>query len=197
MGMRLPTGAYSAQRWRIQEITADFDVEDVWEVPARLTPETFPLAMQALVDSDISKSPSPLYRLLFAVRFWLGRVLKWDDKKLGTDGQVVSLAERLPDDLRACPGPNANPNSPFTPLYLTNHEHAAENSNVICHAVLHLGLVPNGDAYRVHFNVLVRPNGVRGRAYMAFIKPFRYAIVYPALLKSLATTWSNLAPPQR
>src|SRR3712207_6962224 len=33
--------------------------------------------------------------------------------------------------------------------------------------------------------VLVKPNGLFGKAYMAAIKPFRYLIVYPALMRMI------------
>jgi len=41
--------------------------------------------------------------------------------------------------------------------------------------------------------VLVKPNGWFGKAYMASIKPFRYAIVYPLLLRSIGRGWQTRA----
>ena len=41
--------------------------------------------------------------------------------------------------------------------------------------------------------VLVKPNGRLGRAYMAAIKPFRYALVYPLLLRSIGRDWQMRA----
>ena len=38
-------------------------------------------------------------------------------------------------------------------------------------------------------SVLVRPNGLLGGAYMTFIKPFRYLVVYPALLRTVGRRW--------
>jgi hypothetical protein len=37
--------------------------------------------------------------------------------------------------------------------------------------------------------VLVKPNGPLGDAYMAVIKPFRYLIVYPAMLREMGRRW--------
>src|SRR3712207_9124473 len=37
--------------------------------------------------------------------------------------------------------------------------------------------------------VLVKPNGLFGKAYMAAIKPFRYLIVYPALMRMIEREW--------
>ena len=36
-----------------------------------------------------------------------------------------------------------------------------------------------------------KPRGTFGRAYRAFIKPFRYAIIYPALMRYLDRLWSE------
>jgi hypothetical protein len=37
--------------------------------------------------------------------------------------------------------------------------------------------------------VLVKPNGLLGRAYMAAIKPFRHLIVYPKMLRQIESEW--------
>jgi hypothetical protein len=37
--------------------------------------------------------------------------------------------------------------------------------------------------------VYVKPNGLLGTAYMAAIKPFRYVIVYPALMRQIGREW--------
>ena len=41
--------------------------------------------------------------------------------------------------------------------------------------------------------VYVKPRGRLGRAYMALIKPFRHAIVYPALMRQIDRAWSARA----
>jgi hypothetical protein len=56
--------------------------------------------------------------------------------------------------------------------------------------VLHLGWVPDGDGrYRGQMAVLVKPNGLMGRAYMAAIAPFRYALIYPMMLRTIGRLW--------
>jgi hypothetical protein len=37
--------------------------------------------------------------------------------------------------------------------------------------------------------VLVKPNALLGRAYMAAIRPFRHLIVYPAMMREGAREW--------
>jgi uncharacterized protein DUF2867 len=43
--------------------------------------------------------------------------------------------------------------------------------------------------YRGQMAVYVKPNGLLGTAYMVAIKPFRYVIVYPALMRQIAREW--------
>ncbi|RPF22514.1 DUF2867 domain-containing protein [Myceligenerans xiligouense] len=188
--MRVPASAHTERDWLIHEIARDFEVEDVWEIPAGLTPETFPRAVEELASGDPSDSPSAISRFLFAVRWQLGKLLRWDDDGRGTGGRVRSLAERVPTELRGTP-PEAGPASPFTPLYLTHDEYAAELANATVHGVLHLSITPEGGGHVTRMAVLVRPNGRFGRFYMALIKPFRYLFVYPALMRELGTQWSR------
>ena len=41
--------------------------------------------------------------------------------------------------------------------------------------------------------VLVRTNGRWGTVYMALIKPFRYALIYPALMRQIERGWAKAA----
>ena len=79
---------------------------------------------------------------------------------------------------------------PFTPLYLTADEWAAEIANRTMHGVLHLGWVPDGSGrYRGQMAVLVKRNGKLGTAYMAAIRPFRHLLVYPQMLRDIEREW--------
>jgi hypothetical protein len=55
---------------------------------------------------------------------------------------------------------------------------------------MHLAWVDQGNgSYQGQMAVYVKPRGAFGAAYMAFIKPFRYAIVYPALMRQVERRW--------
>ena len=89
---------------------------------------------------------------------------------------------------------------PFSSLYLTHDEWAAEIVNRTVHAVMHIGWVPDdAGGYRGQMAVLVKPNGRFGEAYMAAIAPFRHLIVYPVLIPSIGRRWSaaKVAPMDR
>lgn len=190
--MRVPVTEHTGRPWRIHEITPDFRVEDVWDLPATGTADDFPDAVRYFASGSPDDSPSPIARFLFAVRWKLGAVLGWDRDDAGTGGRVTSLRERLPADLRDTPVPIPSPSSPLTPLYLTDDEYAAEIANRTMHGVMHLTAIPDGSGgFRARMAVLVRTNGRFGDLYMAAIKPFRYLIVYPALMRQIEREWAS------
>jgi Protein of unknown function (DUF2867) len=184
--MRLTSDAHTSQPWRIHELTADFQLEDVWALPARGGAEDFPRLVRLFAASDASRSSSFVVRALFAIRWKLGELFGWDDSRAGPD--VRMLRDRLPDDLRDRPGPRFEA-LPFDSLYMLDDEWAAEIANRTVHGVLHLGWVPDGDGYRGQMAVLVKPNGRLGSAYLTAIRPFRHRIVYPAMLREGERRW--------
>jgi hypothetical protein len=127
-------------------------------------------------------------RALWSLRWKLGDLFGLDDQGSGLGSRVTTLCERLPDDLRAARGPEFE-SLPFTSLYLTDGEFAAEIANQTMHGVLHLGWVAEGSDYRGQMAVYVRPNGLLGNAYMAAIKPFRHLVVYPQMFRAMEQRW--------
>jgi hypothetical protein len=192
--MRLSNSAHTSRPWRIHELASDFRLEDVWELPGRGGPDDFPRVVQLLASFDTSQSSSCAVRALFAIRWKVGEVLGWDSPDAGLGSRVPTLRDRLPADLRETLGPDFDA-LPFTPLYLTDDEFAAEVANRTMHGVMHIGRVPDGTGgYRVQMAVLVKPNGLFGNAYMAAIRPFRHLIVYPALMREARELWERAEP---
>jgi hypothetical protein len=189
---RLPDDAHNSRPWRIHEIAPDFRLEDVWELPGRGGAGDFQRLVHVMASMDPTvSSSSPVVRALFAIRWKVGELLGWDDPAGGVGSRVPTLRDRLPADLRdAPPGPDS-PTLPFTTLYLTDDEWAAESANRTMHGILHLGRVADGadGGFRAQMAVLVKPNGLRGDAYMAAIKPFRHLIVYPVLMRDVGRAW--------
>jgi hypothetical protein len=192
--MKLPNSAHTSRPWRIHELTRDFRLEDVWELPGRGAPEDFPRLVRLIASTDPSHDSSRAARTLFAIRWKIGALLGWDGPDAGLRARVPTLRDRLPADLREAPsGPDFDA-LPFTPLYLLDDEFAAEIANRTMHGVMHLGLVPDQTGgSRVQMAVLVKPNGLLGTAYMAAIRPFRRRIVYPALLREGRDLWERAA----
>ena len=195
--MRLPNAAHSSQPWRIHELTRDFRLEDVWELPGTGGPDDFSRLIDLVSEQDPSRSSSRAARTLFALRWKLGDLVGWDDADGGLGGRVATLRDRLPADLRERPGPVFDA-LPFSSLYLLDDEFAAEIANETMHGVMHIGAVPDsGGGLRAQMAVLVKPNGVLGNAYMATIRPFRHFLVYPGLMREWGDLWTRAAEPMR
>lgn len=194
---RPPPERPPAEDWRISDIAPDFRLYGVWNLPTPGESGDFPKLVQLFAEGDTVDNPSRIARLLFAGRWKLGALLGWDDAAAGIGRRVQSLRERLPPDLRSAPAGPSFGTLPFTPVFLLDREFAAEMANRTVHGVLHLRWVqdrgPGGShGYHGQMAVLVKPNGLLGRAYMAGIKPFRHLLVYPPLLRGVGKEWRDL-----
>lgn len=194
---QLPEAAHTAQPWLIHEIAGDFALEDVWELPSSGGgPDDFPVLL-AVFDGGVQQEASLPARALFWVRLKLGALLRLDRRSSGLGARVVSLRERLPEELRRDVAPPSQ-GSEFTVLYERENERAMEIANRTVHGILHLGWVPDGrGGWRGQLAVLVKPNGRFGAGYMTLIKPFRHLIVYPALGRAWERRWRALNETRR
>jgi hypothetical protein len=195
--MKLPNDAHTSRPWRIHELTPGFRLEDVWALPTPGGPDDFARLVEAMAAGDPSHGSSRVVRALFAIRWKLGELLGWDDPEDGAGARVPTLRDRMPADLRTAPAGPDFAALPFSPLYLLDDEWAGEIANRTMHGVMHLGWVPDGsDGYRGQMAVLVKPNGLLGHAYMAAIRPFRHALVYPPMLRQIGREWQAMRTPQ-
>ncbi len=199
--MRIPNKVQLMQPWRIHSLVADFRLEDVWALRALCGGrDDFDRVIAMAARSDPTHANSAPARLLWGVRDRLGKWFSLGRISTGasaeeplpiTDTHDYSLAERLSDELRDSAKDVHFDKLPFVPLYRTEHEFAAEVSNRTVHGVMHLAWVKGDGGYHAQMAVYVKPRGWLGQAYMAFIKPFRYWIVYPALERQLERAWSH------
>jgi hypothetical protein len=206
---RIPNSEHESRPWRIHEIVPDFTLEDVWALPVQGGADEFPALLALAGSLDPGESNSRATRALWQLRdllgkrFGLGEIHVEDGagpdavEELPIPGTTATtLADRLPNDLRGTAGGTDFGSLPFSPLYRTDREAAAEVSNRTVHGVAHLAWVDQGGGlYRGQMAVYVKPRGLLGRAYMAAIKPFRYLIVYPALMREFGRAWSAGRPP--
>ena len=206
---RVPNSVHESEPWRIHEIAPDFTLEDVWALPAQGGPDDFPKLMELVTAMDPAHADSRATRFLWQTRdrlgawFGFGRIRGPAAGDSGAAaGQLpipgtdeTTLAGRLPADLRDTAGEMDFGSLPFVPLYRTGNEAAAEISNQTVHGIAHLAWADQGDGrYQGQMAVYVKPRGRLGKAYMAFIKPFRYWIVYPALMRWVEREWTRRAP---
>jgi hypothetical protein len=191
--MSLPQSAHTSRPWRIHQLTRDFELEDVWALPAHGDRDDFHLLVEGFTSGDTEQTPSRAARALWKIRWKAGELLGLDDEEAGVGSRVPTLRDRLPADLRDSPGPSFE-SLPFEPLYLLDDEFAAEVANRTVQGVMHLGWVPDENfGYRGQMAVLVKPNGLLGKAYMAAIRPFRHRIVYPAVMRQIELRWREQA----
>jgi uncharacterized protein DUF2867 len=204
--MRLPNSAHESRPWRIREIAPDFTLEDVWALPTPGGTDDFPALLELMTRSNPAGSSSLPTRVLWRVRERLGSLFDLGGISApagsgpgGAPGKLpipgtseISLAERLPDDLRGTAADVSFDSLPFVPLYRTEDEFAAELSNRTVHAVMHLAWADQGGGrYQGQMAVYVKPRGAFGKGYMALIKPFRHLIVYPALTRQTERAWKR------
>jgi hypothetical protein len=204
--MKLPNSAHESHSWRIREIVPDFTLEDVWALPAEGEAEDFEGLLELLAASDPANAESLPTRALWRLRDHLGKWLDLGRISAPTEGDgalpipgtsETSLADRLPDDLRDSAAGVDFGSLPFVPLFRTADEFAAEVSNQTVHGVMHLAWADQGNGrYQGQMAVYVKPRGRFGKAYMALIKPFRYLIVYPALMRQTERTWNARQRPK-
>jgi hypothetical protein len=198
--VRVPNEVQLSRPWRIHSVVADFTLEDVWTLPAICGGEDdFGSVVEMAARFDPANADSAPTRVLWGLRdrlgerFDLGRISTTAsrDNRLPIPGtREFSVGDRLPEDLRGSANDVHFDHLPFVPLYRTENEFAAEISNQTVHGVMHLAWIDrDGGTYQAQMAVYVKPRGRFGRAYMAFIKPFRYWIVYPALERELERAW--------
>jgi hypothetical protein len=202
--MRVPKTEHESRAWRIRAILPDFRLEDVWALPVHGGAEDFRPALELMFSLDPAKAASRPARVLWRLRdqlgrFGLGRISEPIDGGRGKAARRLpipgtgetSLAGRLPDDLCDTAADVDFGSLPFEPLYRTDVEFAAEISNRTVHGVLHLAWAEQGDGrYQGQMAVYVKPRGRLGKGYMALIKPFRYRVVYPALMRQVDRAWN-------
>ena len=188
--MRLPDTAHTSRPWRIHDLVADFRLEDVWELPTPGGPDGFPRLVEMMTGLDPFRSPSRVVRVLFTIRQKVGDRLGLDKPADGVGSRVATVRDRLPADLVDARGPDFKA-VPFTAVYATADEYAAELANRTVHGVMHLSWVQDASGgYRGRMAVYVKPNGPLGRVYMAVIGPFR-RVLYPPMMRAIGRSWKE------
>jgi Protein of unknown function (DUF2867) len=217
--MSADVAAHCARPWRVHTLAPDFELLDLWELPLDADPlrgESFADFLRVFIASGTESWP--VYRLrptsladathaarlggaaaLLWLRRALGRVFALDaDRALAIPGRSEQrVRERLDDadrarDLGVLP---SRVGSAFEPVYAFDDEALLEIANRTIHALLHLSWVPAASGHRfVVLAVYVKSRGWQSRAYLALIRPFRHAVVYPAWIAHMTRTWQVLRP---
>jgi len=194
-GARIDPADHADPSWHINQVAADFDLIDAWQLPVTGEPDEFSEFVRFFRSQDLGHDEnSTLYGLLFTVREKLGDVLGWDEEVLTQPipgCQETSLRDRLSDELRATIDPSEDKAEEFRMVYETDAEAAMELSNSTVHAAIHFAWIRSTDGLTCfgQMGIFVKHRGRLGRIYMPAIAPFRHYIVYPALMRRLEAGW--------
>lgn len=196
--MRLANAVHEAHPWVIARIAPDFELLDVWELPAEGRADEFEALIETVMSLDPTRSESRATRALFALRFRLGALFGWDDgeRALPVPGRAeTTLSARVPQELRdEMAPPVAVGAASFVPIYRTENEAAAEISNSTVHGVMQLTWVERANGVYVgRMAIYVKSRGRLGALYMAAIAPFRHLIVYPTMMREVGRAWDSKA----
>jgi hypothetical protein len=175
---------------RVHDFLAGVPLHDVWAVDLPRVRAGITLSEFLRATSSRVFTPSPAVRGLLAVRFFVGRLLGWDGEPDDRARETFAVRLTAADRSRSL-APVGTREGPFRLVYRFENEQLLEVVNRTAHAAALSALVETPDAYRFYFGVYVRSVGRLTPVYMALIDPFRKWLVYPSLLRSVRTRWTE------
>ena len=187
--MRLRAEEFRRLPLRAHSLVADVPLRDVSGVDLAGGGAGRTVAdVRKLLGTEGPSSVNPVVRGLFALRWWIGRLLGWDsDTHARPD---LSYLARLDADLsRLSLVPPGTPDGAFRILYQPPREMVAEIRNATVHAFLVSALEETASGYRLYWAVYVKPISPLTPLYMALIEPFRRWLVYPAIFRRIRRAW--------
>ena len=187
--IRVPPAEFARLPLRVHALLADVPLRDVSAVdlpgggPHRSVGD-----VRAVIPLGTA-SVNPVVRLLFSIRWAIGRVFHWDDRELAARDSFVSRLTA--EDLARSRRPAGASDGEFCAVYEFEHEALTEVRNATVHAFLATALVATAEGYRLYLAVYVRRVSWLTTPYMAVIEPFRRFIVYPAMLRRIRAHWAQ------
>jgi hypothetical protein len=173
---------------RAHEVLAGVPLHDVWEVDLPRTRSGITLDEFLRTANAPQSTISPVAKGLLRIRLFVGGLLGWDREPAATAWETFATRLTTADRARSLAPPGTR-SGHFRLVYRFENEELREIVNRTCHAAALSALVETADSYRFYFGVYVRNIGRITPLYMALIDPFRKAIVYPSLLRSIRMNW--------
>lgn len=175
---------------RVHAFLAGVPLHDVWAVdlPRMRGGITLDEFLRATSARPLTLSPAA--RMLFRVRFFVGRLLGLDREAESTTQELFAARLTEADRAESLVPPGTRDGS-FRVVYRFPNEQLLELRNRTVHGAALSALVETAEAYRFYFAVYVRSVGPITRLYMALIDPFRKWLVYPSLLRSIKARWNE------
>jgi hypothetical protein len=187
--MRVTLEEFEQIDLRAHSLLSGVPVHDVWAIdlpgggPGRTIAD-----VRALLSGRTLTAVNPLVKMLFAVRWRLGRVFGWDREPARASEE--SWLHRLsPTDFERSLVRPGTREGPFRVLFASDREAVLEIQNSTVHGFSVFALVEGASGYRFYWGIYVRPVGRVTAWYMRLIDPFRRIVIYPAVLRHLRATW--------
>jgi hypothetical protein len=199
--MKSALATHRQHPWRVHKLCPDFSLLDVWQIPIDADPargEDFESFYRLFLDNGIA-TDSVIANTLFRLRLRLGRALGLDRSNVALPipgCRETSVAARLTEEDRVSDRSQrvTMPYQPVEvmPIYLFDEEALLEISNRTIAALLHLGWVDAELGHKtVELAVYIKSRGWSSQAYLALIKPFRHAFIYPAWIGRICRRWQE------
>lgn len=187
--MRVDPAEFRSLELRCHALLRDVPLHDVWAIPLQNGgPDRTMKDVRALMFGERRTRSSVAVRALFALRWWLGRALRWDDPRHDPPGE--SYVHRLTEaDCAGSQVPPGTRDGEFRTLYVFSHEALSEIRNATVHGFLALALAHREQDYVLHVAIYVKAVSRFTGLYMALIDPFRRFVVYPALGRHVQRAW--------
>lgn len=175
----------------------------MWKVPIEADnsdKESFNVFYTTAVNSFLMpESKKSMTSFLVKCRHLLGKLLPLDKNinTLSIPGcEEKSIKQRLTthdlsQDKGGKPIRKKNVGAEFLPVYLFENESLHELSNDTVHGLVHIGWIKVDNFYTATLAVYSKPRGKMGKVYLKLIEPFRYHIIYPAIMKSIKEEWQK------
>ena len=183
---------YGRLTLRAHSLLADVPVHDVWRValPCGDPSRTMQDVRSIFEAVRRSHPPGLPVRVLFALRWLLGRLFRWD--RPFSEPEDWSFRTRLTEaDRQQSIVEPGTLDGPFTVLYVHKSEAVSEIRNATVHAFLVWALEPASNGYQLFWAIHVLPVSGWTKPYLALIDPFRRWLVYPSLLRRFNEAWSR------
>lgn len=149
--------------------------------------------LQPLLNFQNIERIHPLVHGLFALRFALGKLFRWDAD--AAEVAPASYLHRLPaaDRARSLTPPGTLA-SPFRVIYEFENEALSEIINGTVQAFSLLAMEPTAEGYQIHWAIYVKKVNWLTPFYMALIDPFRHLLIYPLIIRYVERTWRERKP---
>jgi len=145
---------------------------------------------QVTINGRFWVTTEALVRTLLNIRFFVGRLLRWDGEPAASAWQPFAARLTTADRSNSLV-PAGAPEGLFRVVYRFENEQLLELINRTAHAAALSALVEATHSYRFYFAVYVRSVSPFTPVYMTFIDPFRKLFVYPSLLRTVRATWNQ------